>query len=142
LRPGDGGDIIIRMQTGNGIDLNAVYQLLREVAHRVQSIETRLDGHERRLDGVARRQDDQTGKLNELISVVNSHSGRFDRLEAVLSEHGRKIDDLNAGITELRKSVSNYHDAAVGHGIWITEINGRLDRIERHLGLEPIPAVR
>jgi hypothetical protein len=113
LRPDHSGDIIIRMQSSNGIDLNAVYQLLQEAVRRVGAIEARLDTHET--------------KLNELITVVNGHSGRFDRLEAVCSEHSRKIDELNGGITELRKGVADYHDAAVGHGIWITEINARAD---------------
>jgi hypothetical protein len=124
LRAGPPDPFILSMQSGNGIDLAAVYQLLQDVARRVGAIEARLDTHET--------------KLNELVSVANDHSGRFDRLDAVVNEHSRKIDNLNAGVAELSTAVSNYHDAAVGHGIWIGEINGRLDRIERSLGLEPV----
>ena len=83
LPPGNGSDIITGVHTGNGIDLDAVYQLLQDVARRVGGIEARLDTHET--------------KLNELISVVNDHNSRFDRLEAVLSEHSRKIDQWTAG---------------------------------------------
>ena len=102
-----------RMQSGNGIDLAAVYQLLQDVAQRVVAIERRLDEH--------------TLKLNELIAAVNQHS--------------QQIDDLSAGLRELRTSVDQYHGAVLGHGIDLTRLGERVKRIEDHLELGPIEGV-
>src|SRR5260370_29981077 len=96
------------MQSGNGIDIGAVYQLLTEVAQRVAS-------HDRRFDQIDAR-------LNQLVDVVN--------------EHTRKIDDLMAGLTELRLSVNQYHEAVIGHGIELTQLGERVARIEAHLNLD------
>lgn len=75
-------------QTGNGVDLAAVYRLLLQM------------------------------------------SGRLD-------SHERKLDDLSVGLSDLRVAVTNYHGAALGHGVLISELDERVRRIERHLKLEP-----
>jgi chromosome segregation ATPase len=98
------------MQSGNGTDLPAVYQLLQEVAQRVVAIERRLDDH--------------TLKLNELVTATNQHS--------------RTVEDLSAGLRELRSSVDQYHGAVIGHGIDLTRLGERVNRIEDHLQLGPI----
>ena len=100
------------MQSGNGIDLAAVYQLLTEVARRIGAVETTLGSH--------------TEKLNELAAVVN--------------QHGRKIDDLAAGLTELRLTVHQYHSAVIGQGIKLTQLGERIKRIEAHLNLDFAPS--
>jgi uncharacterized coiled-coil DUF342 family protein len=97
------------VQSGNGVDLPAIHQLLTEVARRVVAIETRLDDH--------------TKKLNELVGAVNQHS--------------RKMDDLSAGFRELHRSVDQYHGAVIGHGIDLTQLDERVKRIEDHLQLGP-----
>jgi archaellum component FlaC len=83
------------MQSGNGVDLGAVYQLLSEVAQ-----------------------------------TVRQYGGRFDHLE-------RRLDDLEANLGELRMAVTQYHDAVIGHGIELTQLDERIKRIETDLNLEP-----
>lgn len=100
------------MQSGNGIDLAAVYQLLQDVARRVGVIETRLASHTETLDG--------------LVAVANQHS--------------RKMDDLAAELAKLRLSVNQYHGAVVGKGIDLTRLDERVKRIEAHLKLDPTAA--
>jgi ABC-type transporter Mla subunit MlaD len=97
------------MQSGNGIDIGAVYALLQEVAQRVAA-------HDRRFDQI-------DAGLTQIVGVVN--------------EHTRKIDDLAAGLTELRRSVNEYHGAVIGHGIELTRLAERVTRIEVHLNLDP-----
>lgn len=113
------------MQSGNGIDLAVVYQLLTEVAQRVGAVETRLDSH--------------TQKLNELAVAINDHNRKLDQLAAVVNEHSRKIDDVAAGLRELRLTVYQYHEAVVGHGVSLTLLDERVQRIEDHLHLDPAP---
>ncbi len=100
------------MQSGNGIDLAAIYQLLQDVARRVAVIETRLANH--------------TETLDELVAVATQHS--------------RKIDDLAASLTELRLAVGQYHDAVIGHGVELTDLGKRVKRIEAHLKLDSTAA--
>jgi uncharacterized coiled-coil protein SlyX len=111
------------MQSGNGIDLAAIHQLLTEVAQRVGAIETRLDSHAQ--------------KLNELAVVVNDHTRKLDQLAAVVNGHTQKIDDVAAGLRELRLTVYQYHEAVVGHGMSLTRLDERIQRIEEHLHLDP-----
>lgn len=96
------------MQSGNGVDLAAVYQLLEHVAQRVGAVETRIDMN--------------TEKLNELIGVVNDHS--------------RKIEELVASLLELRLGVEQYHGAVIGQGIELTQLGDRVKRIEVRLNMD------
>ena len=72
------------MQSGNGIDLAAIHQLLTAVAQTVR-------GHSERFERIEARLDNHTEKLNELVAAVNRHS--------------RKMDDLSASLGELRLGV-------------------------------------
>jgi len=89
-------------QSGNGVDIGAVYQLLLGMSGRLDAMSGRLDAVVERLD-----------------------------------VHERKLDDLAAGLSDLRAAVTNYHGAVLGHGIMLSELDGRVRRIERHLKLEP-----
>ena len=121
------------MQSGNGIDLAAIYQLLSEVAQRIRAQGQRFETVELRLD-------DHTRKLNEVIGMVNEHSCRFDQIAGVLNEHGRKLDDLADGLTTLRSTVSHYHNSVIGHGMMLNTFEERLKRVEEHLRLDPTSA--
>ena len=110
------------MQSGNGIDLAAVYQLLIEVAQTVRD-------HSGRFDRIEARFDSHTQKLNELSVVVNDHTRKLDQLANV-------VDDVTAGLRELRLTVYQYHEAVVGHGIEMTRLGERVTRIEAHLNLD------
>jgi uncharacterized protein YoxC len=118
------------MQSGNGIDLAIIHQLLSEVAQTVRGHSERFDGVEARLDGIESRLDSHTRKLNELTVVVNDHSRKLDQLAAV-------VDDVAAGQRELRLTVYQYHEAVIGHGMSLTRIEERVKRIEEHLHLDP-----
>jgi hypothetical protein len=97
------------MQSGNGIDLAAVYQLLTEVA-------TTVRGHSERFDQIDRR---------------------FEQVYRKFEEVDRKLVEMTADISGLRDAVTHYHATVLGHGVWISELNERMRRIERHLKLEP-----
>ena len=103
-------------QSGNGVDLGAVYRLLTEVAETVRAHGERFDNVDRRLD--------------QLLRVVNEHS-------RVLDEHSRRLDDLSAGMTELRGAVDQFHEAVISQGIHYSGLEDRMRRVERHLKLEP-----
>ena len=118
------------MQSGNGIDLAAVYQLLTEVAQKVAA-------HDRRFDQVAELLNEHTLKLNELATTLNGHARKLDELATVVNAHGRRIDDVGAGVRELRSTIYQYHEAVVGHGMSLTRLDERVRRIEGHLHLDP-----
>ncbi len=104
------------MQSGNGIDLAAIHQLLTEVAQTVRGHSERFEQIDRRFERIDRR---------------------FDQVAEVLSEHSRKIDDLASGLRELRSTLYQYHEAVVGHGMSLTRLDERVRRIEAHLHLDP-----
>ena len=43
-------------------------------------------------------------------------------------------------IVGLRRAVIEYHTSVIGHGILISELEGRVRRLEQHLDLPPIEA--
>jgi chromosome segregation ATPase len=127
-----------RMQSGNGIDLAAIHQLLTEVAQTVRGhserfdrIDARFDRIDARLDGIDARLDRHERTLNELVVTVNDHTRKLDQLTMIGNDHTRKIDDVAAGLVELRSTVSQIHSAVIGHGLDIIEFSERLGRLER-----------
>lgn len=48
--------------------------------------------------------------------------------------------EVRTDFTTLRQTLTEYHSAVLGHGILISELEDRLRRIERHLGLPPAAA--
>lgn len=68
------------MSEGNGADIGAVYQLLREVARTV-------DGH--------------TQILREHSQILSEHSQRFREID-------KRLDDLTAGLGSLREAVAHF----------------------------------
>jgi len=96
-------------QSGNGVDLGAVYRLLTEVAETARAHSERFDVVDRRLD--------------QLLRIVN--------------EHGSQLDDLRADMTGLRSAVDQFHKAVVSQGIHYSGLEDRVRQVERHLKLEP-----
>ena len=125
------------MASGNGIDLAAVYQLLSEVAQRVEAHDQRFDRIDACFEHIELRLNDHAAKLNELVGAINEHTRRFDRAADILNEHGRKLGDLAQGVTGLRDTVSHYHNTVVGHGMLLNDFEERLKRIESRLDLDP-----
>jgi hypothetical protein len=95
--------------SGNGADLGSVVAMLSSVLEGQQSM---------RAD------------IQEIKGVVNQHT-------LTLAEHGRRLDDLTGQVTSLREAVTAYHASVLGHGILISEPDGRVRRIEQHLNLPP-----
>ena len=111
------------MQSGNGIDLAAVYQLLTEVA-------TTVRGHSERFDQIDRRFEQVDRRFEQV-------DRRFEQVGRKFEEVDRKLVEMTADIAGLRDAVTHYHATVLGHGVWISELNERVRRIERHLKLEP-----
>ena len=117
-------------QSGNGVDLGAVYRLLTEVAETVRAHGERFDNVDRRLDQLLR-------VVNEHSRVLAEHSRVLDEHSRLLDTHGRQLDDLSAGMTELRGAVDQFHEAVISQGIHYSGLEDRMRRVERHLKLEP-----
>jgi hypothetical protein len=78
--------------------------------------------------------------LAELRAEFRSemHSLRAD-VASDLATLDAKVDrtrkDLSDQIVGLRRAVVEYHTTVVGHGVLISEMEGRLRRVEQHLKL-------
>ena len=48
--------------------------------------------------------------------------------------------EMSERISGLRRAVVEYHSAVLGHGVLISELEGRVRRIEQHLSLPEIDA--
>jgi hypothetical protein len=44
---------------------------------------------------------------------------------------------MRAGFADVRQTITEYHSAVIGHGILISDLEARLRRVERQLGIEP-----
>jgi hypothetical protein len=78
-----------RMQSGNGIDLAAIHQLLTEVAQTVRGHSERFDRIDARLDGIDARLDRHEQTLNELVVTVNDYTRKLDQLTMIVNDHTR-----------------------------------------------------
>jgi hypothetical protein len=95
--------------SGNGVDIAAVYLLLREVADTVLR-------HDKRFDAVDRR---------------------FDVMDRKFEASERDVGDLRSQVSGLRQTVIEYHASVLGHGSLISEPEQRLWPVEQHLNLPP-----
>ena len=103
-------------QSGNGIDIGTIYELLTRMSARMDAMSARMDIMSARMDTISEQ-------LSQLTTVVNDHT--------------RQLDDLQANVANLRGDVQHYHEAVVSQGIHYSELEGRMLRVERHLKLEP-----
>ncbi len=105
--PPEQGPGTIRL-SGNGVTLEAVYQLLGLVAADLRDFRRETKVEFARVDG---------------------------RIDALHGEMQREFKDIPAALTGLRQVVGAYHATVLGHGILISELDDRVRRIERHLNL-------
>lgn len=70
--------------------------------------------------------------------------GRLGALEALVHQLARRVDALTHDVVglkreaaSLRQALTEYHGSVLGHGVLISELDERLGRVERHLGLLP-----
>ena len=82
---------------------------------------------------------DLRSEMNDLRSEMKSL-----RADVASDIHGldAKIDKTRKEISEqivgLRRAVVEYHSSVVGHGMLISELEARVNRIEQSLGLPPM----
>jgi hypothetical protein len=105
---------------GNGIDIGAVYQLLTEVAQKVTEMDARITAVDARITAMDAR-----------VTAMDA------RITAVHQELADFREQVTHDISNLRQTVALYHDAVIGQGIHYSGIERRVQRIERHLGLQP-----
>jgi hypothetical protein len=77
-----------------------------------------------------------TGEINSLRADVASdmlamEKRTSDQISALQKQTGERIEGL-------RQTVVQYHSSVVGHGFLISELEGRVRRVERHLELPPL----
>jgi len=131
--------------SGNGVDIAAVYQLLREVADTVTGHSQVLNSLTATVNQHSQILNDHSRLLNDLTTTVNQHSRILNEHTRVLNEHtvllhdqGHRLGDIESGQAGLRQEVSLYHASVMGHGVLITELDHRVRRIEEHLHLPPV----
>ena len=138
-----------RMSGVNGPDIAAVYQLLTEVAQQVGDIIRRLSEHDRRFEQIDGRFEQIDRRFEQIDRRLEQMELRFEQIDARFDRHVNRIDELAADIdglreqvthdiTDLRETVALYHHSVVGHGIQFSEVERRMLRVERHLGLPPL----
>ena len=138
-----------RMSGVNGPDIAAVYQLLTEVAQQVGDIIRRLSEHDRRFEQIDGRFEQIDRRFEQIDRRLEQMELRFEQIDARFDRHVNRIDELAADIaglreqvthdiTDLRETVALYHQSVVGHGIQFSEVERRMLRVERHLGLPPL----
>lgn len=98
------------------VDIAAVFSLLGTVASDVR---------------------EQTRKLNEVIGTVNDHGRKLTELATDLGDLKQDVSSLKIGQATIRKEIADYHSSVLGHGILISELDERVRRIERQLGITP-----
>ena len=130
----DKPDLILELLT----DLQAGQRQFRDEMHEFRR-ETRANFGVvfERLGSV----EDRLGALEDRLGVVE---GRIGALEALVQQLARRVDGLTHDVVglrreaaSLRQSLTEYHGAVLGHGVLISELDERLSRVERHLGLVP-----
>jgi hypothetical protein len=94
------------------LDAGAIYQLLGTVAADV-----------RQMKG------DLVGIKTDLLIVKSDLATKASKADFM---------EMKADIADLRHALTTYHSAVLGHGILISEVEERLRRIERHVGLAPV----
>ncbi len=84
---------------------------------------------------------ERLGSVEDRLGAVE---GRLGALEALVQQLARRVDGLTHDVVglrreaaSLRQSLTEYHGAVLGHGVLISELDERLSRVERHLGLVP-----
>ena len=133
----------------NGPDIAAVYQLLTEVAQQVGDVIRRLSEHDRRFEQIDGRFEQIDRRFEQIDRRLEQMELRFEQIDARFDRHVNRIDELAADIaglreqvthdiTDLRETVALYHHSVVGHGIQFSEVERRMLRVERHLGLPPL----
>ncbi|MGO9742170.1 MAG: hypothetical protein ACLPN5_11780 [Roseiarcus sp.] len=101
---------------------NLVLQLLREMRGDIARIEAKID---QKVDAAEMRSEMRSLRA-DFASDLHRLDGKIDMTRKELSEQ----------IVGLRRAVTDYHSTVIGHGVLISELDDRLRRVERRLGME------
>lgn len=102
---------------------NLVLELLRNIRADIARLDEKIDV---KVDGA---KNELRAEINSLrADVASDFVVMSARIDAVGKETGEQI----AG---LRRAVVEYHSAVLGHGVLISDLEGRMRRVEQHLGL-------
>ncbi len=75
--------------------------------------------------------------LGSVAADMREMKGDVRELKSDMREVKRDLSDVRSEVADLRQAVTQYHSAVLGHGILISELDERLRKVERHLGLSP-----
>ncbi|HVB17516.1 MAG TPA: hypothetical protein VNF04_13350 [Stellaceae bacterium] len=87
------------MQSGNGIDLAAVYQLLTEVARTVSGHDRRFEAIDRHFEAIDRKLGEMTADISGLREAVTSY-------HASVLGHGILISELDERVRRIERHLS------------------------------------
>lgn len=104
---------------------NLTLALLRKIDRKVDAVDEKIDAVRDQLRA------EIAGTKAELRSEMRSL--RADVASDMMDLEKRLSDQ----IVGLRRAVVEYHSSAVGHGVLLSEMEERLRRVERHVGLTP-----
>lgn len=109
---------------------NLVLQMLRGIRAEVADIKSQMA---------------TKAKLAELRAELKSELGslRADVASDFMAMQAKADAEHKATreqIFGLRREVFDYHSSVVGHGVLISELDARMHRVEKQLGLPPIDA--
>jgi len=99
----------------DGADMGQVLALLSDVLTGLREFQQQVDG--------------------QFADVGRKFADVDRQFASIRQEFADLRQDAGDQIASLRQEVTTYHGSVVGHGTLITEMDARLGRIERHLGL-------
>lgn len=76
--------------------------------------------------------------LGSVASDVREMKSEVREMKTDIRGLKKDMGDVKGEIADLRQAVTQYHSAVLGHGILISELDERLRKVERHLGLSPV----
>jgi hypothetical protein len=102
---------------------NLTLALLRKIDRKVDAVDAKVDA----------LRDELRSEIVETRAELRSemHSLRADVASDMMDLEKRLSDQ----IVGLRRAVVEYHSSVVGHGVLLSELEERLRRVERHVGL-------
>ena len=79
------------------------------------------------------------GLRNDMVELKAELKAEINSLRAdVASDMLTHQKQTGERIEGLRQTVVQYHSSVVGHGFLISDLEGRVRRVERHLELPPL----
>jgi hypothetical protein len=72
--------------------------------------------------------------IGAVYQAVQSLAGE---MRAGFADVRTRLDRVETGLDDVRHTLTEYHSAVIGHGILISDLEARIRRLERHVGLPP-----